>query len=141
MTFRPLISLCLLATACAPATNGHGGAAAATAHATASTAHLDLDGLDRKVAPGDNFFAFANGGWLASHDIPPDRASFGVGAVLDELTSKRTAELIADAAKGDATPGSDARKIGDYYASFLDEAAIEKRGLDPVKPMLERVAA
>jgi putative endopeptidase len=61
--------------------------------------------------------------------------------VLTELTSKRTAELIADAATKSAPPGSDARKIGDYYASFLDEATIEQKGIAPIQPMLAAVAA
>jgi putative endopeptidase len=102
---------------------------------------VDVAGMDRAVAPGDDFFAFANGAWMKSTEIPPDRASYGTGAVLDELTAKRTSELIADTAKGAAPAGSDARKIGDYYASFMDEAAIEKRGFAPVQPALAAIAA
>ncbi|MGZ3406251.1 MAG: M13 family metallopeptidase, partial [Polyangia bacterium] len=102
---------------------------------------LDLVGMDHGVAPGDDFFAFANGAWMKATEIPPDRSSYGTGAQLDELTNKRTAELIADSAKGATPAGSEAKKIGDYYASFMDEAGIEQKGLAPLKPALDRVAA
>ena len=88
---------------------------------------LDLAGMDRAVAPGDDFFAYANGTWLKTTEIPADRSSWGIGAVLVELTAKRTADLIAESAKSSAPAGSDARKIGDYYASFMDEASIEAK--------------
>ena len=112
----------------------------AAAPAAPTTVGLDLAGIDPTVRPGDDFFAYANGGWLKSHDIPPDRSSFSRFSVVTELTSKRTADLIAVATK-DAAPGSDGRKIGDYYASFLDEAGIEARGLAPLRPALDRIAA
>jgi putative endopeptidase len=101
---------------------------------------LDVEGLDRSVRPGDDFFAYANGGWLKRAEIPADRSAYGTNAILTELTAKRTAELIAEAA-AQAPPGSDARKVGDYYASFLDEDAVEAKGLAPLKPALEKIAA
>ncbi len=61
--------------------------------------------------------------------------------MLTERTAKRTAELIAEAAKSNAPAGSEARKIGDTYSTFLDEAAIEAKGLSPLKPALEEIAA
>ena len=102
---------------------------------------LDLQGIDPSVAPGDDFFAYANGTWLKTTEIPPDRSSYGPGAILSELTAKRTADLIAETAKVEAPAGSEARKIGDYYASFMDETGIEAKGLDPVRPRLARLAA
>jgi putative endopeptidase len=121
-------------------------AACSSAHPVRATAPagdatgIDLAGMDRSVSPGNDFFAYANGGWIKRHDIPADRASYGTGAIVDELTVKRTGELIAEAASS-APPGSDARKIGDYYASFLDEAGIAARGIAPLSPALERIAA
>ncbi len=106
-----------------------------------SSAGLDLSAMDQSVKPGDDFFAYANGRWFKGHAIPADKAGDGVGAELAELTAKRTAALIAETAKTDAPPGSDARKIGDYYATFIDEAAIEAAGLKPLQPALARVAA
>jgi predicted metalloendopeptidase len=108
----------------------------------ASTARgIDLAGMDRSIAPGEDFFAYANGTWVKTTTIPSDRPSYGVGSALIELTSRRTAGLIQDAANATASPGSDARKIGDYYTSFMDEAGIEKLGLGPLQPSLDRIAA
>jgi putative endopeptidase len=98
-------------------------------------------GMDPTVAPGDDFFAYANGGWLKAAEIPSDRASYGVGAMLAELTDKRNAELIQQVGDSHPRAGSETRKIADYYASFMDEAGIESRGVAPLKPELARIAA
>jgi predicted metalloendopeptidase len=107
---------------------------------TAAPKGLDLAGIDRSVAPGDDFFRYANGLWLKTAEIPPDRSVYGAFALLDELTRQRTADLIREAA-GVAAPGSEAAKIGDYYASFMDEAAIERNGLKPLRPALKAIDA
>ena len=122
------------------------GAAGRTARAQApaggsSRPGVDLAGMDTAVAPGDDFFAYANGSWLKTAQIPPDRSSWGVGAELIELTNRRTADLIKETAAGDAPHGSDARKIADTYAAFMDEAGIEALGLKPLAPKLARIAA
>jgi putative endopeptidase len=115
--------------------------AATLAAATPATAHgLDFTAIDRSVAPGDDFFRYANGVWLKTTEIPPDRSSYGSSAMLVELTAKRTADLIRGAAAA-AAAGSEARKIGDYYASFMDEAHIEQLGLKPLEPALARIDA
>jgi len=108
--------------------------------AGASDHGLDFAGMDPSVAPGDDFFRYANGRWLATTEIPADRSSWGVSGQLAELTLQRTAELIraADAA---AAPGTEARKIGDYYASYMDAAHIEQLGLTPLAPLLKDVEA
>jgi predicted metalloendopeptidase len=122
-----------LAAACTP---GH----PETPTAAAGASGVDRAGMDPSVQPGDDFFGYANGGWIKTHEIPADRATYGTGSIVQELTSKRTAELIAEAAR-DAPAGSDARKVGDYYGSYLDEAAIAARGAAPLAPELERIAA
>ena len=104
----------------------------------AATQGIDLAGMDRSVAPGDDFFRYANGGWLKATEIPPDRSTYSTFAVLAELNSKRTRELIQGAA---TQSGADARKIGDYYESFMDEARIEELGLKPLAPELARIGA
>jgi predicted metalloendopeptidase len=122
-------------------------AIAATALATlaltglAAPSGVDLAGIDRGIAPGDDFFAFANGAWLAHTEIPADRSSWGVDGMLDELTTRRVADLIAEAARSEAPPGSEARKIGDYYTSFMDEGSIEAKGLAPLQPSLRAIDA
>src|SRR5215510_14072646 len=80
------------------------------------------DALDSSVRPGDDFFQYANGAWLASHEIPADRASWGTFEVLIEETTKRTAELLDGVAKQKPAAGTDARKVADFYSSFMDEA-------------------
>ncbi|MGZ6040128.1 MAG: M13 family metallopeptidase [Phenylobacterium sp.] len=102
-------------------------------------AGLDLAGMDRNVKPGDDFFAYANGHWLATTEIPADRSSWGVGQELTELTTARTQALIQGAAK--AKPGTEARKIGDYFSAYLDEKKINSLGLKPLQPTLARIAA
>jgi len=104
------------------------------------TSGLDVEGIDRSIKPGDDFFGFANGAWLKTTEIPADRASYGTGAIVAERTAKRVADLIAEAA-AHPSPGSDAQKIGDFYATYMDEAGIEAKGLAPIQPALGRIAA
>ena len=111
----------------------------APAHAAPRASGIDLAAIDRSVAPGDDFFQYANGSWLKSTEIPPDRASYGTDEKLAELNAKRTAKLIREAAR--APEGSEARKVGDYYTTFMDEAHIEALGLSPLAPALARIAA
>lgn len=101
---------------------------------------IDLPGMDKTVRPGDDFFAFANGTWLKTAAIPPDRSSWGTGAELSELTDKRVAELIQQAGAA-ASSGLEAHKIADYYAAYMDEVGIEQKGLAPLTPILQRIAA
>src|SRR5262249_33359676 len=93
------------------------GATFAVAAPPAPSPGIDLGGMDKAVAPGDDFFAYANGTWLKTTDIPPDKPAYGAGWVVFDLTTQRTAELIQKAGTG-AAPGSVAQKIGDYYASY-----------------------
>src|SRR5580658_5450961 len=97
--------------------------------------------MDRSVKPGDDFYRYANGGWIKRTEIPPDRGDIGVIVSLIDLSQKRIAGLIEEAAKADAPPGSNARKIADLYHSFMDEAAIEAKGLAPLRPQLDAIAA
>ena len=108
---------------------------------TTGSPGLDIAGMDRSVKPGDDFFGYANGTWLKEAEIPADRGSRGVGAILTELTDRRVAELIQRAAQAGAPAGSDLRKIGDYYASFVDSSAIDAAGLTPLRPTLDSIAA
>ncbi|MEO8276824.1 MAG: M13 family metallopeptidase [Thermoanaerobaculia bacterium] len=105
---------------------------------------LDLAGMDRAVQPGDDFFAFTNGTWVKKAEIPADRSSFGSFVLLAEEANRRTKELIQEAGKtgsSAAAPDEDQRKVGDYYAAFLDEATIERRGAAPIRPEIEQIAA
>ena len=124
----------LLAAACFAA-----GCLASAADPQPPDSGLDFAGIDRAVKPGDDFFAYANGAWLKTAEIPPDRSAWGPDEKLAELTDERNAELIRNAAS--AAPGSEARKVGDYYASFMDETAIEQLGLKPLAEGLAHIDA
>jgi putative endopeptidase len=104
-------------------------------------AGIDLDGIARSVAPGDDFFRYANGTWLKTTEIPADRSTWGDSGIIQQRTARRVADLIAETAKSSGPPGSDARKIADTYASFMDEAAIETKGTAALEPALKAIAA
>ena len=126
-----LLLAAVLALSCSPAPHAAQPAPAAVLEAAPSASSaIDLAGIDRSVAPGDDFFAWANGSWMKSAEIPADRSSWGVGGILTELTAKRTADLIAEAAKSNAPAGSEARKIGDTYCDVPGRGG--HRGEGPV---------
>ena len=102
---------------------------------------VDTAGMDKAVKPGDDFYKFVNGSWDKATAIPSDRASWGGFAVLRDLSDQRTREIIETVSKQQNAPGSVGQKVGDFYASFMDEAAIEAKGIAPIKPMLDQVAA
>src|SRR5688572_5940426 len=90
---------------------------------------LDLAGFDRNVRPQDDLYRFTGGGWLAKTEIPADRATYGTFELLQQQAEGRTRRIIEDAShQPNRAPGSDAQKIGDFYASFMDEARLEKLG-------------
>ncbi|WP_243317579.1 M13 family metallopeptidase [Geothrix paludis] len=123
----PLLSLCLAVSALVaapPKAAPHG---------------LDLTGMDRSVAPGDDFFAYANGAWVKRTEIPADRGSYGVGREVADLTDRRTAALIREATKAPA--GSELRKVGDCFTSFMDQKRIEAKGLAPLAPTFKAIGA
>lgn len=102
---------------------------------------IDFSGMDHAIKPGNDFFSYANGTWVAHTQIPADRSSTGPTQDLEALTEQRTAELIRTMAGTHPAAGSNERKIADYYAAFLDDAGIEKRGLTPLQPELSRIDA
>jgi putative endopeptidase len=100
---------------------------------------VDLRGMDKSVKPGENFFNYANGTWDKTVQIPSDRPSWGSFDELGELSRTRTRTIIEESAKTKGAPGSNQQKVGDMYASFMDEAAIERAGIAPLKPWLAKV--
>jgi predicted metalloendopeptidase len=118
---------------------------AATAPAAARPAigdfGIDLSAGDSRVKAGDDFFVHANGAWLASFTIPADHASYGPWSQLDELSKKRVRGIIENAAATHAAAGTSEQQIGDFYASYMDQAAIEANGLAPVQADLQSIAS
>ena len=99
----------------------------------------DLSGMDTSAAPGDDFFAYANGAWIKTTEIPADRPSYGNSAILSELTTQRVSELLRAAAAQSGRAGTEAQQISDYYSSFMDEAAIEAKGAKPLADTFKRI--
>jgi putative endopeptidase len=102
---------------------------------------IAVGNLDPAVRAGDNFYLYANGGWIARTQIPPDRTSIGVFATLGDQSRDHVKSIIQEAAKSEAAPGSNTRKIADLYNAYMDESAIEVRGLKPLQPHLAAIAA
>ena len=106
--------------------------AAACSNRSSQGAGIDVAGMDKSVTPGDDFNAYTNGGWSKSTPIPEDKSSYGNDAILADETRKRLRSLIEGASAG---------KVGDFYSTFMDEAAIESKGVAPLKPQLDAFAA
>lgn len=97
--------------------------------------------IDRSVEPGNDFYGFANGDWIKRSEIPPDRAGIDVFTKLGDLSNKRTKDLIEEIAKSNAAAGSGERKVADLFNSYMNESAIEAKGMAPLKPHLDAIAA
>lgn len=106
-----------------------------------STSKPDSLDVDRSVQAGDDFFAFANGAWLKNTQIPKDKPAWGTFWELDEEATGKTQRLLADLVTAAPPVGSEARLVADFYASFMDEAAIEARGRTALAPLLGRLSA
>jgi putative endopeptidase len=102
---------------------------------------ISIPNMDPAVRPGDNFYLYANGGYIARTKLPADRAAMGVFNTLLDLSFKQVASIIDDATKANAPAGSEERKIADLYKSYMDEAAIESHGMAALKPHLAEIAA
>src|SRR5216110_2458767 len=102
--------------------------------------HYDVAGMDTKTSACADFYQYANGGWLAANPIPPAYPAWGVANVLNEKNRDVLHEILEAAAKNTAVKkGSNEQKVGDYYASCMDEAKIETEGLKPIQAELDLV--
>jgi predicted metalloendopeptidase len=101
---------------------------------------LALDWRDQAVKPGNDFYAHAVGTWEAATQIPDERSSYGIGTIVADQVEADLHAIAEAAALGSAPEGSSERKIGDFYASYMDEAAIEANGIAPLKPHLDGIA-
>src|SRR5690349_5357590 len=102
---------------------------------------LDLTSVKPEVKAGDDFFAHASGKWYDTFEIPPDRASYGPFNKLNDLSEERVRKLIEKAAGAKPAAGTPEQKIGDYFASFMDQSVIESKGLAPIEAELARIQA
>jgi putative endopeptidase len=102
---------------------------------------VSLNYVDTKTRPGDDFFKYSNGGWLKSASIPPDRQVAGVNLEIDKSNeTKMSAVVVALLTKDEASLTADERKLRDFFNAYQDVAAVEAKGLAPLKGDLERIA-
>jgi endothelin-converting enzyme/putative endopeptidase len=102
---------------------------------------VDLSAMDGGVKPGDDFFDYVNGAWAKRTEIAPDRTFVGIDSVLNDQIDKDVRAIVEDTAKNPAGFGQIGQQVGDFYASWMDEAAIAAKGAAPLKPYLDRIAA
>jgi putative endopeptidase len=99
---------------------------------------IDLSHVDSDARPQDDLFGHVNGRWLADYEIPADRATDGAFRALFDRAEVQVRDLITEVSENVSAPGTDEQRIGDLYASFLDEDTVERRG---VRPLLDELAA
>ena len=139
---RPLALACLLLAA-APALAAPDAVPAAVAPAAAEAQFApwgyDLSALDTAVKPGANFFDYANGSWLRSAAIAPDRSSAGNFIALADLSETRVHAILEAASAGGAAGSGAAGRIGAFYHAFMDEAQVEALDAKPLGPDLDAI--
>jgi putative endopeptidase len=129
------ISLVLVAIACF--------LSLASAQQSATEKHepaLDITSMDRSIDPCVDFFAYSCGGWLKKNPIPPDQSSWDTYSKMQDENLARLRGILETAAAPDPKRKAIDQKIGDYYASCIDEKAIDAKGAEPLKPGLDRIA-
>jgi putative endopeptidase len=119
------------------------GQQGAASEASASAARgFDLANLDRSVSPCQNFWKFADGGWMKTHPIPADRAAWGVFNTLQDHNQQILRQILEEASKdAHPQPGSNWQKIGAYYGSCMNTSAVDAAGTKPLEPEFQRIAA
>ncbi|MBL7839299.1 MAG: M13 family metallopeptidase [Cyclobacteriaceae bacterium] len=101
--------------------------------------HVKITGIDSSRKPGDDFFMYVNGIWYDSARIPESQTGVGSYSFLNFPQRIRLRAILDSVSKADNTPGSIEQKVGDFYASGMDTAAINKRGYEPIKSLLTRI--
>ena len=108
--------------------------------ATLGTFGIDTRQMDRSIKPGDDFYRYVNGRWLANTPIPADKSRYGSFDALRDQSEIDLHVLLSEHVK--SPPGDPTlKKVVDLYISWMDEATIEKRGIAPLQPDLDRIAA
>src|SRR5258708_19409223 len=103
------------------------------------TPALDVTSMDRSVDPCVDFFAYSCGGWIKNNPIPPDQCSWDRYSKMEDENLGRLRAILEAASVADAKRSAVDQTIGDYYASCTAEKAIDGKGAEPLKPLLERI--
>ena len=102
---------------------------------------VKLSNRDLSARPGDDFFQYANGGWVDSYEMPADQGRYGAFNSLRERSDERIKAIIEELAASEASAGSVEQKIGDYFSSYMDTAKLNQLGIAPLRPGLAKIAA
>jgi len=97
--------------------------------------------LDTTVKPSDDFFEYANGGWLKKNPIPASESGWGIGNIVQDTIYDRLKTINENAVKADAESGTVTQKIGDFWQSAMDSVALNKAGLSPLQPDIDKINA
>jgi putative endopeptidase len=108
---------------------------------TKSKPDILASNIDSAIKPGDDFFMYANGGWIKNNPIPGAESGWGIGNLVMEENYVRLKKINEDAATAKAAEGTVTQKIGDFWLSAMDSAGIDKAGLSPLQPDLEKINA
>src|SRR6478735_6602145 len=100
---------------------------------------VKIEGIDSSLKPGDNFFMYVNRTWYDTARIPPSQSGVGAYMFMNYPQRLRLQGILDSVAKANNTAGSIEQKLGDFYASGMDTTTINKRGYDPVKPILAHI--
>src|ERR1700754_747972 len=105
------------------------------------TSFVDVAGLNPQIKPGDNFFRFVNGRWNDTAKIANDQSGVGSYSFLNIPQKQLLQNILDSVSKANNTMGSIEQKVGDFYASGMDTATINRRGYQPIKPILAGIDA
>ncbi len=106
-----------------------------------TTTPIDLTNFDTSVSPADDFYRYANGGWIDANPVPPEYSRWGAFSEVNERNEEILHRLMEDAAASGGAEGSPSRVVGDYFTSAMDEEQIAATGVDPLRTWLDRIAA
>ncbi|MEO7178296.1 MAG: M13 family metallopeptidase [Allosphingosinicella sp.] len=134
-----LIALLLATAACSPAAPGAGSGNSAAVQTPGSEAGIATASMDKTASPGDDFFGYANGGWVRATQIPEDRSSVGAFLIADRERERQTRELLDNILGSNPAAGSSEALIANYYKAYLDTAAIDRAGMAPAKADLDAI--
>jgi putative endopeptidase len=101
---------------------------------------VDLTAMDTAIKPGDDFFDYVNGAWAKRTEIAADRTFVGIDSVLNDQIDRDVRAIVEDMAKDPAASGRIGQQVGDFYASWMDVAAIDAKGIAPAKPYLDKIS-
>ncbi len=100
-----------------------------------------VSNIDSTVSPGEDFFLYANGGWIKKNPIPAEQSSWSIGHLVIEENLKRLREISEKAATANAAKGTPDQKIGDFWTTAMDSAKVNADGLKPIQPLIDKINA